>query len=378
MTILRERLIEMISEISQPKIAMIRLRKLSRDLYPTIELEERDDVLLHTLEELASQHWIRFPRPRTPKAWLSGDRLPCWVYLCDKSNLKEAVDENLSFSRIEKYEAEELTLQEIRAKTPWCGKMMKIGPSLPLSQETLRKAVLVNEYMRNRPLEPVPLPVNERSLQLFGYEKTLKNIHKMGMFGGRISLQDLDCYRVSEPLQGVRWPDKAINAPILIVENSTTFYSAWMENNSSPVYSAIVFGRGKMLKGIELATDSLEEIRQESANRSHAIQLPELHYFGDLDPEGVEIPIGINRVRNKHGLEPLYPALILYQRLLTFPEQDPVHDWPKGLARSELIDWFGEPIATNVLNAFDRQRRWAQEWISIVIFKEIFISSMKS
>ena len=118
MTILRERLIEMISEISQPKIAMIRLRKLSRDLYPTIELEERDDVLLHTLEELSSQHWIRFPRPRTPKAWLSGDRLPCWVYLCDKSNLKEAVDENLSFLRIEKYEAEGLTLQEIRAKTP--------------------------------------------------------------------------------------------------------------------------------------------------------------------------------------------------------------------------------------------------------------------
>ncbi|MCD9508985.1 hypothetical protein [Photobacterium phosphoreum] len=374
MTIFREQLLVMLSESPQAKVTMVKLRKLSRELYPHIDRAERDDLLLYALEELASLQWIRIPRPRTPKAWVKGDKLPCWVDYCDKARIKQTANKEHNPSN----EASKRgSLQAVRSRTPWCGKMMKIGPSLPLSQETLRKAVLVNEYMRNRPLEPVPLPVNERSLQLFGYEKTLKNIHKMGMFGGGISLQDLDCYRVSEPLQGVRWPDKAINAPILIVENSTTFYSAWMENNRSPVYSAIVFGRGKMLKGIELATDSLEEIRQESANRSHAIQLPELHYFGDLDPEGVEIPIGINRVRKKHGLEPLYPALILYQRLLTFPEQDPVHDWPKGLVRSDLIDWLGEPIATNVLDAFDRQRRWAQEWISIVTFKEIFTANVK-
>lgn len=374
MTILREQLLVMLSESPQAKVTMVKLRKLSRELYPHIDRAERDDLLLYALDELASLQWIRIPRSRTPKAWVKGDKLPCWVDYCDKARIKQTANKEHNLSN----EASKGgSLQAVRSRTPWSGKMMKIGPSLPLSKEMLRKAVIVNEYMRHRSSALVSIPVNERSLQLFGYEKTLKNTHKIGMFGGEITLKDLDCYHVSEPLQGVRWPDKAINAPILIVENSTTFYSAWKENNRSPIYSAVVFGRGKMLKGMELATSSLEEIRQESANRSHATQLPELHYFGDIDPEGVEIPIGINKVRKKYGLEPLYPALIFYQRLLTFPEQDAVHNWPKNLACHELIDWFGEPIATNVLDAFDRQKRWAQEWISIVIFNEIFTANVK-
>ena len=375
MRTLGDLIFETIVESPQPKIKMARLRKVARERYPQIDVDERDSLLFHALEELATNQFIRIPARRTPKAWIAGDKLPCWINRSNK--VKADIEKHCESSLSGQYSSwtEGLTLKEIRAQAPWVGKMLRIGPSLHLSKVTLNKALIVNEYMRGRSCETTMLPVNERSLQLFGYEKALKNVHKVGLFGGRITLDDLDCYRVPEPLQGVRWPDKPVNAPILIVENSTTFYSAWKTNNICRMYSAIVFGRGKMIKGVELATDSLEEIREESAKRSKTTKLPDLHYFGDLDPEGVEIPISVSRLREKHGLEPLLPANLLYQRLLSFPDQEPEHDWPKGLFRDELLEWLGEPMASSVLDTFDRNRRWAQEWISRVIFEEIFASS---
>lgn len=375
MKTLGDLILETIAESPQPKIKMAVLRKVARERYPQIDVDERDSLLFHALEELATNQFIRIPARRAPKAWIPGDKLPCWINRCDKTKADVEKHCESSFSRKDSSWADGLTLKEIRAQAPWVGKMLKIGPSLRLSEETLHKALIINDYMRDRRCNTIMLPVNERSLQLFGYEKALKSVHKVGLFGGSITFEDLDCYRVPEPLQGVRWPNKPVNAPILIVENSTTFYSAWKANNMYNMYSAIVFGRGKMIKGAELATDSLEEIREESAKRSNVTQLPELHYFGDLDPEGVEIPISVSRLREKHGLEPILPANLLYQRLLSFPDQEPEHDWPKGLYREELLEWFGEPMASNVLDAFDRQRRWAQEWISRVVFEEIFASS---
>ncbi len=374
MKTLGDLIVETVVDSPKSKIKMARLRKVARERYPQIDVDERDSLLFHVLEKLATDQFIRIPPRRAPKAWIAGDKLPCWINRCDK--VKANVDKHGELSISGQYSSwtEGLTLKEIRAQAPWVGKMLKIGPSLHLSEETIRKGLIVNEYMRGRSYGSTVLPVNERSLQLFGYEKALKNAHKVGLFGGRITLEDLDCYRVPEPLQGVRWPNKPVNAPILIVENSTTFYSAWKANDIYPMYSVIVFGRGKMIKGAELATDSLEEIRHESAKRSKVTKLPELHYFGDLDPEGVEIAISVNRLREKHGLEPLLPANLFYQRLLSFPEQEPEHDWPKGLFREELLEWFGEPIASIVLDTFDRHRRWAQEWISQVIFEEIFLS----
>jgi len=372
---LGELILETIEKSPQSKIAIVGLRKVARERYPQIDIEERDSLLLYALEELATNQCIRIPARRAPKAWIAGAKLPCWINRCDKTQANVEKYCEPSISRKDSFWAEGLTLKEIRAQAPWVGKMLKIGPSLPLSKETLHKALIINGYMRSRSFNPSMLPVNERSLQLFGYEKALKNAHKVGLFGGRITLEDLDCYRVPEPLQGVRWPDKPVNAPILIVENSTTFYSAWKANSMYSMYSAVVFGRGKMLKGAELATDSLEEIREESAKRSNVTQLPELHYFGDLDPEGVEIPISVSRLRVNHGLEPILPANLLYQRLLSFPDQKPEHDWPKALLREELIEWFEEPIASSVLDRFDINRRWAQEWISRIVFKEIFASS---
>jgi hypothetical protein len=66
---------------------------------------------------------------------------------------------------------------------------------------------------------------------------------------------------VTEPLQNIRIPPEPVDGPILIIENSTTFYSAWKANSVNLIYSAVIFGRGNMLTGNELACDSIEEVR---------------------------------------------------------------------------------------------------------------------
>ena len=102
-------------------------------------------------------------------------------------------------------------------------------------------------------------------------------------------------------------------APILIVENSITFYSAWKASQARPHRPAVVYGRGKMLKSRELATASLEGLCREVAEQLGSAALPALQYFGDLDTEGVEIPLAINSHRVEAGLEPLCPATALYR-----------------------------------------------------------------
>ena len=355
------------------RISIMSLRSIVHNCYPLIEEQECEELLGRLLDELISNKVIRFPDQQAPGAWLEGNKLPRWVSRCceapilldaAKAQKKESVNDDLH--------AEDVPLSEIRSRAPWEGKMLAIGPSLPLNKVRLHKALIINDYMRQRSPNPEKLPVNERSLALFGHEKELKDAHKGGIFSGRITLEDLDCYRVPEPLQGVRWPNVPIDAPILIIENSTTFYSAWNANKNDPAYSAVVFGRGKMIKGFELATDSLEELREESMSRCGGTQLPQLHYFGDIDPEGIEIPISVNQQRKQYGLSPVLPAYELYRRLLCFPKQPPEHNWPKSLSRADVINWFGEPLAEIIIDAFDHQRRWAQERITQATFASIF------
>ena len=357
---------EAICQNPSTQVRVIGLRSITRERHPLVDNDEREILLLHALEELASRQLIRLPSRRTRGAWHEGDKLPRWVTRCDEKLSQKQKSRTKSSWR------DGLSLREVRARAPWEGKMLEIGPSLSLNRDSLDKALIVNNYMRQRSSNPERLPVNERALRLFGYEKALKNAHKGGLFTGRITLDNLDCYHVPEPIQGVRWPKNAIEAPILIVENSTTFYSAWKANVNNPTYSAVVFGRGKMLKGAGLSTDSLEELREESAERANVDRLPEIHYFGDIDPEGAEIPVMINKQRIESGLEPVLPAQALYCRLLDFPDQLPEHDWPKNLTRNDVAEWFGDNLKTPVLKAFDCQRRWAQEWITQAIFEEVF------
>ncbi|HFQ4926535.1 TPA: hypothetical protein ACGU4W_003760 [Vibrio vulnificus] len=373
MTELVKRLQEVIA-VKPNKIETEILMKVVRQVHPQATLSEASALLHKALHQLVGLQVITLPNRRLRSAWAPGAQLPIWVLRArvpvtspifqlndnDKAPPTTAVIDKSSIYTLPREQ-----LKQVRDRAPWVGKMLAIGPSLKLDAREIDKALRVNEYLRNRQASVEPIPVRERALQILGGEKKLDSSLKTGLFRGHIDVQrDLDCFFVTEPLQNIRIPPEPVNGPILIIENSTTFYSAWKANSVNLIYSAVIFGRGNMLTGNELACDSIEEVRQELAERAGTKQLPAIEYFGDADPIGFHIPVRINVARATAGLDLIKPAVAMYEKLVTFSKQPSEHEWPKSLKYDAVKEWLGDELSFLLGPVFEGKYRWAQEWMT--------------
>ena len=141
------------------------------------------------------------------------------------------------------------------------------------------------------------ISVNERSFQIFNDEKFLLSDR------GRIFLQrigriltDLSCYMTTEPffymdyrsrgnkLNTSSYPDSSYTA--LIVENKDTFYSikrAWQVGNRSiggVPFDLLIYGEGRKIVGSFAFAQEIPDL---------VLETMRVYYFGDLDPEGLDI-----------------------------------------------------------------------------------------
>jgi hypothetical protein len=216
---------------------------------------------------------------------------------------------------------------------------------------------------RQRPL----VPVKERSVELFGKEKRLEMIKNSTLFlPGRLSLDLLRCFSVPPPLVWESTPDAGALRPVLVLENHSTYHSFCRWNKESGIFAAVVYGSGDALK--TSAAGLAEVVRPLSWDGRFV-------YFGDIDPEGLLIPLAASAALSNAEMPPLTAHHGCYQHLLERANQVSLPSGAKLGLPEDCQVWLRADLATKIEYWFDRGIRIPQElvgWEQLVETGAIF------
>lgn len=204
---------------------------------------------------------------------------------------------------------------------------------------------------RERPM----VPLKERSIELFGHEKRLDMLRSGSLFAsGRLSLELLRCFPVPPVLWHEAISSSRGSCPVLVIENHSTYHSFARWNREAHAFCAIVYGHGDAFKSS--AAGLAELVRS----------LPwdgRLFYFGDIDPEGLLIPLAASATLSTVEMPTLCAHRGCYRRLLA---RAGVVNLPLGsklgLATASR-SWLGDDLAVEVEAWFQRGTRVAQELV---------------
>ena len=183
----------------------------------------------------------------------------------------------------------------------------------------------VNLWLRDRVREDDIVPMRERSLEIFGHEKALDRHRVSALFGpGRLSLTLLRAFRTHPPLPAVQIGDGDM---LLVVENEDTFHSLADSARRQPgPLGWLAWGAGGAFESSVRSAQQLPGVRR-------------IRYFGDLDFEGLRIPVNAADTAASEDLIEVLPAIVLYRLLadtgVTQALQQPLDS---GLA-TELVSW---------------------------------------
>ena len=313
-------------------------------LGPMSDFEIRDRVLKN-LRELAEEGLLRLPA--TKRCWDRNTGLPRFV------TAVRAEEEKARRKRRE-------TLDVLRNETAWEPTRMVAFAHTLKKREELQRARRVNDYLLTRKSDVIPIPHRERALAVFGDEKALDRHVRHGLFGGRIALEDLDCFYCPEPLPFQPFSldiQETGGKPLLVVENSNTYWSCCRANETLQCFAAVVYGQGFQACAAERASDGLTEIETRLDAKGIA-------YFGDLDPTGIAIPVRINGYRREKGLSRLYAERRLYHALLQKDLAVPYNgNQEKDHDPALAGEWLGEALAAVYLEKAELFR-WPQEGLT--------------
>lgn len=137
---------------------------------------------------------------------------------------------------------------------------------------------------------------------LFGDEKDLSALAGTGLFGpGRLSWELLRCHPVHPPFV---WRAVGAGSLLLVVENQATFDSLSRVLPGDGPVGMLAYGAGNHF----------------TASVASATGLPRpvdrIVYFGDVDAQGLAIPVRASMVAAAMGLPPIEPAGALHELTL--------------------------------------------------------------
>ena len=289
---------------------------------------ERVRYLHAELCELLAEGLVRLPSEQNKRAWLqeTSPKLPAWIVLRKEEQDATQIDP---------------------AKVPWLSEM---SFCLELKNPILiNAAVAINRFLIENRRNLIPVPMRERSLQIFNDEKRLDALVKDGgLFGGRLQLSSIGAFEVEQPL--VHEKSGVNGKPVLVIENHHTYWSFCHWNSVAGQYSAIVYGCGNAFARSGRAIDEvLKEVRAS-----------EIEYFGDLDLPGLEIPVRFNEARVSAQSGTALPASRLYAWLITHGirrrcDSDTVR------SRAEVLQWLPEALQLPASELFGRGQWIPQE-----------------
>ena len=295
------------------------------------------DRLVGILEELVKRDVIKpFGKKRHPQL----KNLPLKIVARENDRERE--------NRKKKAEC-----KRILETTPnWRGWLYDIAQGLT-DPKSLTLVSRVNEYIQNRDPRAPSIPARERSLQLFGHEKTIDR--NPGLFGKKIPLSAIDCFHVPEPIPFA--PLELLptaSRPLIIIENTNTYDSLCKANRIAREFAAVVYGKGFKVTHPASACEALSGIE-------HQVKASGILYFGDLDPEGLDIPKKISEHRSAAGLSPVRAETRLYRALLDADLPNP-HEGTRRPDPDWTTRFLGQELASRYLERA-HEMRFPQEGI---------------
>lgn len=220
-------------------------------------------------------------------------------------------------------------------------------------------AIAVNEFLvRNRhAMQPVPL--RERSLQIFCDEKALDRRCRNGtLFNGQLKLETIGAFEPPPPL-----PYESIGAPglpLLLLENHHTYWSFSSWNSEVRKYSAVVYGAGWV---ISRCGPALAVVLRQTGGA-------DIEYFGDIDPTGIRIALKLATQIKSAQLPPLRPAEDLYARALQDGFRRPLGRIPTRLQLEEAKTWLPASLHADIERLYAEGQRLPQESIGLEVLRK--------
>ena len=242
-----------------------------------------------------------------------------------------------------------------RLRYPWAPEL-SWAASERLTTPDAEALMAISAWLTRHPKPPEPLPHRERSLEIFGHEKRLDELMTTPLFGSaKLTLDLLAAYVVHPPF--VRQPiPGVIGAELLVVENHTTFDSVCraladqVTAGAACPFRYVAYGAGNVF---EASVSSIADLDP----------LPDrVRYFGDLDTEGLAIPMRASARALAAGFTAVEPHLGLYRLLLMYGRPQP------ATSRPMATGWLG-PLRQQVDALLSGGHRLAQEWVNLTLLR---------
>ncbi|MGM0508061.1 MAG: Wadjet anti-phage system protein JetD domain-containing protein [Fusobacteriota bacterium] len=153
-------------------------------------------------------------------------------------------------------------------------------------RKDIKELKQIDKFLKDNQ-DKLDIAINERSFDIFGDEKFLASKSGRQILKRlKITLDDLRCYETYEPFFYYSNNSDSSKINALIVENKDTFYSlkklfqsrinCWDDKE----FDLLIYGEGKkILKSLSF----FEELETYKSREVY------FHYFGDIDPVGIEI-----------------------------------------------------------------------------------------
>lgn len=303
------------------RVPLERLQRHFYEAFPEVQVSpDRGARLLEALRGLESAGHVALPAKGSWET-LGAPPLPKWVAVVTTQN---STPERRDFSAV-----------------AW---VPDLGWWTDLKSGQLATLERINEFLLRRRGSFALVPIKERSLEIFGDEKKLDSMcDGDALFGGRLPLAAIGCFRVPLPL-----PYRQANAPgrpVLVVENHNSFWSFGEWNHTVKKYAAVVYGSGETFRNTGRALGQvLREVQGVGAL-----------YLGDLDTKGVRMPIAFNAA-SMDGEPRVAPALDLYHWLLQNGKRRVKPECREG-TRLLAEAWLGPELA-NAVNELWQRGEW--------------------
>jgi hypothetical protein len=215
-------------------------------------------------------------------------------------------------------------------------------------------ALAINEFLVRRRHDLQPVPLRERSLQIFGDEKALGRRCRAGaLFGGQLKLENIGAFDPAPPL-----PYETIGVPglpVLLLENHHTYWSFSSWNATSRRYSAVVYGAGWV---ISRCGDAVATVLRQTGGTA-------VEYFGDVDPTGIRIALKLSQQLVAAGLPPLRPAADLYRRAFETGIRAPLNRAPSKAQLDEAKGWLPLEQHAHLEALYGSAKRIPQESVGL-------------
>ncbi|MFI7517567.1 hypothetical protein ACIBVK_29140 [Micromonospora echinofusca] len=211
----------------------------------------------------------------------------------------------------------------------------------------------INTWLLEHLAGPPPIVAREeRSLDIFGDEKKLARIEASSIFAAhRLSPQELAYERPIPPLRAARLAD---HGDLLLIENQSTFDSAWraLRHDPSP-FAAVAFSNGWEAAFAEPTLHVTEhlQLREPPAR---------IWYAGDLDLDGLDIPLTLTANLQTHDHPLPYPLTSAYEAMLAAGTTTTSNPIERGVAE-QAAEWLPQQLRQETADLLTTGNRIAQE-----------------